>query len=235
MSRLHPLPGRPAHPFFPNEYEYQLEMVRASTDSITVPQLPDGYTLRQFRSDDEQAYQELFHLAFEDEGRLPGTRERALPGGFFVVEHDTTGVLVASCVALRGSSSPRHPEAGQLGWLVTDPSHTRKGLGTIVAAAATNRLAADGYQRPFLGTEDFRLAAISIYLKLGWRPYIYRDEMRARWRAIFARLAKSRGLIDPQSIGVVECPHSDRSEEREAAGNERGQCESGRGSGGRDP
>jgi len=41
---------------------------------------------------------------------------------------------------------------------------------------------------PFLGTEDFRLAAISIYLKLGWRPFLYREEMEARWREVFAGL-----------------------------------------------
>ncbi len=87
-----------------------------------------------------------------------------------------------------GSSSSRHRQAGQLGWLVTDPSHCGKGLGTLVAAAVTNRLTAEGYSRPFLGTEDFRLAAISIYLKLGWRPYIYCVEMEARWRIILARL-----------------------------------------------
>ena len=50
------------------------------------------------------------------------------------------------------------------------------------------RLAAEGYRRPCLGTEDFRVAAISIYVKLGWRPYIYRDDLVPRWRAVFARL-----------------------------------------------
>ncbi len=90
----------------------------------------------------------------------------------------------------RGSIMRRHPEAGQTGWLVTDPSHAGKGLGTIVAACATNRLAAEGYRRPCLGTEDFRVAAISIYLKLGWVSYVYREDPVPRWRAIFARLGR---------------------------------------------
>ena len=84
----------------------------------------------------------------------------------------------------------RHPGAGQLGWLVTDPSHAGRGLGTVVAACATNRLAEEGYRRPCLGTEDFRLAAISIYLKLGWVPYMYREDLAPRWRAIFAGLGR---------------------------------------------
>jgi mycothiol synthase len=165
-------------------------MVRPATTAVQIPPVPEGYRLRQFRAGDEKTYDDLFHLAFEDEGRFPETLDRALKGGFFVVEHLPSSDLVASCVALKGSSSPRHPEAGQVGWLVTDPSHTGKGLGTIVSASVTNHLAWHGYQRPFLGTEDFRIAAISIYLKLGWDPYIYMDDMVIRWRAIFAQLGR---------------------------------------------
>src|SRR5215475_11511990 len=152
MSKLRGLPGRAAYPYVENEYVHQLEMVRPSSLGIVhVPTVPDGYVLRQLRHDDEQPYDDLFHLAFADEGRYQEILGRALDRGFFVVEHLASHKLVASCVAMRGSSSPRHIEAGQLGWLVTDPSHTRKGLGTAVCAAVINRLIAEGYQRPFLG------------------------------------------------------------------------------------
>lgn len=197
MSPLRSLPGRPAHPFFETVYEHQLEMVRPSTAPVEVPSVPEGYLLRQFRVGDEAKCDDLFHLAFADEGRFPEALERALEGGFFVIEHLASGELVASCVTLRGSTMLRHPDAGNMGWLVTDPSHTRKGLGTIVAASATNRLAAEGYQRPSLGTEDFRIAAISIYLELGWRPYVYREDMVPRWRSIFARLG---GEFEPSLV-----------------------------------
>ncbi len=183
-------PGRPAYPFFEQKYQHQLEMVRPSSLGIVdVPPVPEEYVLRRLSSGDEGPYDDLFHLAFADEGRFVEIVGRALDGGFFVVEHLASHELVASCVALRGSSSPRHVE-GQLGWLVTDPSHTRKGLGKIVSASVTNRLVAEGYQHPFLGTEDFRIAAISIYLNLGWRPHIYRDDMELRWRSIYGYLGR---------------------------------------------
>lgn len=187
---LRSLPGRPAHPFLETQYAHQLEMVRPSTAPVAVPRVPEGYVLRQFRPGDEQEYDDLFHLAFAEEGRFPQNLPRVLSDGFFVIEHLATGHLVASGQALRGSTMPRHPDAGQMGWLVADPSHTGRGLGTIVAALATNRLAAEGYPRPCLGTEDFRLAAISIYLKLGWQPYLYLEGMEARWRSIFAQLGR---------------------------------------------
>jgi mycothiol synthase len=161
---------------------------------VPTPPVLHGYKLRQFRLDDERAYDDLFHLAFEDQGRLTETLDRALSGGFFVVEDRVSGHLVASCVALSGSSSPRHPDAGQLGWLMTDPAHARKGLGTLVAASATNRLAVQRFRRPFLGTEDFRVAAISIYLKLGWRPFVYQDDMNERWRSVLVRLGRGAEL-----------------------------------------
>src|SRR5215472_12412186 len=191
MNRLRGLPGRPPYPFYDQGYPYQLELVRPSSLGIApVTPIPEGYLLRQLREGDERPYDDLFHLAFADEGRYLETVGRALEGGFFVVEHGASGNLVASCVAMRGSSSPRHIESGQLGWLVTDPSHTRNGLGTIVSASVTNRLLAEGYRQPFLGTEDFRIPAIAIYLRLGWRPYIYREDMVERWRNIYVRLGR---------------------------------------------
>ncbi len=187
---LRSLPGRPAHPYFETEYEHQLEMVRLSTAPVSVPPVPDGYLFRQFRPGDEKEYDDLFHLAFADEGRFPQILEHVLEGGFFVIEDVASSELVSSCQAWRGSIMPRHPDAGHIGWLVTDPSHAGKRLGTIVAASATNRVAAEGYSRPCLGTEDFRLAAISIYLKLGWKPYLYCEEMESRWRSIFAQVGR---------------------------------------------
>jgi len=189
VNRLLRASGRPPHPFAKQEHPDQLEMVRLASRGLEdVPALPDGYILRQLRDHEEGRYDDLFHLAFEDEDRFAETRGRALDGGFFVVEHTASGQLVASCVALRGSSSPRHPDAGQLGWLVTDPAHTHKGLGTIVCAAVTNRFVSEGYSRPFLGTEDVRIGAISIYFRQGWRPYLYGSDMEPRWRNIMARL-----------------------------------------------
>jgi mycothiol synthase len=168
------------HPSITFGYERELEMLRSGADLVPPPILPDGYVLRQVRSNEKQAYEELFHLAWEEDFPFEWTLGDALPGGFFVLEHLDSGHLVASCVAGRGSLAKRHHNAGSLGWLVTDPAHTRMGLGTAVAAAATNRLVAAGYARPFLTTEDPRVTAIAIYLGLGWQPYVFDREMEDR-------------------------------------------------------
>ena len=108
--------ARTPHSYVSARFPHQLEMVRPSRQRLSVPMLPQGYVLRAFSSGDERAYQELFRLAWPEDGTLPHTRAHALAGGFFVVEEDATARLVASCVAF----APEHPvterTARSAGW-----------------------------------------------------------------------------------------------------------------------
>lgn len=166
----------------------KLEMVRLSSAPVFAPSLPLDYCLRLLGQGEETAYAALYRQVFDDMSRLGEMPGKTLPGGCFVVEHMPTRRLVASCRAYLGTGHARHPAGGQLAWLVTDPAYGRKGLGTIVAAAVTNRLAEAGYRQPFLRTDDGRLPAISIYLRLGWQASLYSADMHRRWRRVFAAL-----------------------------------------------
>jgi hypothetical protein len=74
MNRLRGLSGRPSYLFFEKKPQHQLEMVRPSSlGVIDVPPVPAGYLLRQLSSGDEGPYDDLFHLAFADEGRFAKT------------------------------------------------------------------------------------------------------------------------------------------------------------------
>jgi len=195
---------RARHDYVESRFQLQLELVRPSRRRAAVPVLPHGYTLRSFRDGDERAYEDLFALGWPDEGTLAHTRKHALPSGFVVIEHDATRQLVASCVAFEPESPERHPDDGSLGWLVTDPAHTRRGLGAIAAATVTNRLVEEGYALPWLGTEDDRLVAIALYLDLGWLPHLYEEGMRARWESILGRLGRAHvahGFDSPGGAG----------------------------------
>ena len=79
---------------------------------------------------------------------------------------------------------------------MTDPAHTGKGLGTGVVSAATERLVAEGYGRAYLSTDDWRLSAISIYLKLGWKPLLFAPDMETRWLTVFGKLRKEANVDD---------------------------------------
>lgn len=177
----------------------QLEMVRYGSSQVEVPEVPAGYTLRQYEESDRGSYWKLFAEVFKTNSRLDDLRTAALPGGFFVVSHEPTGTVVASSVA---ADYPRkgHTETGSLQWVMADASHGGKGLGKATVAAATNSLAVGGYERVYLSTDDWRLPAIHVYLSLGWRPLIYAPDMEPRWEAVFNGLQR-----DPEpGLFVVE-------------------------------
>ena len=76
------------------------------------------------------------------------------------------------------------PFGGELGWVASVPAHQRCGLGRALSLAATNRLIQAGYRSIRVGTQDHRLAAIKLYLTLGYVPFLYAGEMVERWHGI---------------------------------------------------
>jgi mycothiol synthase len=142
-----------------------------------------GYTLRQFTPRDREAYFALLAAAGMDACRLEYWEAHLLPDGFFVIEHDASGALAATCMASH-HPAPRHPRAGNLGWLAADPAHKGRALGRAATAAVTARLIAGGYQHIYLETHDFRIPAIKVYLQMGWVPLLYQDDMSGRWKAV---------------------------------------------------
>ncbi|MDA0233182.1 MAG: GNAT family N-acetyltransferase [Chloroflexi bacterium] len=177
------------------QLEPQLEMVRPGGERLSVTAVPAEYSMRQYAEPDRASYWELFSGVYGIHSRLDDLRTAALPGGFFVIEHGRYGNVVASAAAAKYSRAG-HTDPGSLQWVMTDPAHTGNGLGTAVVAAATDRLSTEGYGRIYLSTDDWRLPAISIYLKLGWKPLLFLPEMEPRWRAVLIALDKQAAEAD---------------------------------------
>ena len=167
----------------------KLEMVRPSAALVPMPAVPEGYRLR-LRAAFDVPLHPLFKTVF-DGRRIHEIAGKLLPEGCFAVAHRASHRIAGFCMAFRGHRPPRRENAGQLAYLVVDPMHFGKGLGFLLATAVTNKLAADGYARPFLRTDDDRLPAISIYRRLGWQPHLTTPEMMERWRAVEARLGSA--------------------------------------------
>ena len=149
--------------------------------------VPAGYTLRQYRPQDREAYDRLMAAAGMEPCSLAYWDRHILPDGFFVIECESSKQLVAACFASHHPTD-RHPRAGNFGWLAADPAHGGKGLGRAVSAAVTARLIEGGYKNIYLETHDHRLPAIRIYLSMGWVPLLYCDEMHGRWERICEQL-----------------------------------------------
>ena len=171
--------------------EESLEMVRGPC-RVSLPDVPAGYLLRTAVAGDADDYATLFAASYPEFGKrdpFGELLEKSLPEGFFVVEFRETGRLVASAAAALFTRE-RHPEGASLQWLMVHPEHRDRGLGMLVSAAATKRLAGSRFKRSYLVTQDPRGAAISIYFKLGWQPSLYVDEMYDRWRAVCGRIGR---------------------------------------------
>jgi hypothetical protein len=123
---------RKQHAYLEEGDETELRMVWRVSSRPQIGRLPTGYIRRQARSTEEQAYEELFNLAWPQEGVFEDIFDCALDEGLFVVEHLDSGLLVSSCAAFKAGVWKAHSETGSLGWLVTNPSHGGQGLATSV-------------------------------------------------------------------------------------------------------
>ncbi len=173
--------------------EAQIQMLwpRKRLDASPAVRVPAGYTLRTFGDGEMNTYLALAHAAgFDsfDEESVSKDMPTILPGGFFVVEHDATGDMVASAMA-QHVPEELHPEGGALGWVMGQPAHSGKGLGLTVCAAATARLLSAGYRRIYLKTDASRLPALKTYLKLGYVPFLFAPDMKERWRKVCEKLS----------------------------------------------
>lgn len=172
--------------------EAQLQMVWPERQLKMPPtvHLPGGYTLRTYQPGDEPRFYEVMKLAgwpgWSDE-KLKPWLSRVIPGGWFMVVDEACKEIIATTMALHNYKEI-HPFQGELGWVACTPAHRGQGLGGAVCAAATARLIEAGYRNICLYSDDFRLAALKTYLKLGYLPLLSKPDMVRRWRTICEQL-----------------------------------------------
>jgi mycothiol synthase len=150
-----------------------------------------AYELRTYRPGDEAGWFRLMELAgfgIWDAERLHSSLfATILPEGWFFAVHRASGDLVASAISSH-APLPLHPFGGALNWVVGDPAYKGHQLGMTVCAAVTARLLSAGYQNIYLLTDDWRAPALTIYLRLGYQPFLFAPHMAERWQAICAEL-----------------------------------------------
>ena len=170
----------------------QLRMVwpQDRLHALPDPQVHPDYELRFYQPGDETAWYTVMALAgFTgwNQERVDALLQSVLQDGWFLAYHRATGELAASAIACHQPHA-LHPFGGALNWVAGHPAHQGKGLGWSVCAAVTARLLRAGYKNIYLLTDDWRLPAVKIYLKLGYQPFLFAPDMQARWEAVCAQL-----------------------------------------------
>ena len=165
-------------------------------DRIPQLEVPDGFEIRQLRSGEERQYLALRTMSGFSEWDMAKLREyQSGPAKRIMVLVDkSTGTLAQAASA----ESFTEEGTGQFGWLLSNPDYRGRGLGRPISIATMQALKEEGFRRFVIFTDDFRVPALRIYLKLGWHPVYHAEDMEARWKAIGEKL----GI--PMAQAVVE-------------------------------
>lgn len=172
---------------------FQLELfLPISKRHAIITDIPDGYSLRIYREEDQDEIINLMNRAGFCEWNSNILKQAivlCVPDGYFVLIENKTSKIVAATMARHGSDIQR-PFAGRIDWVAVDPEFQGHGFGRIVAASATNRLLSINYRYIYVTTDDHRIAAIKTFINAGYHPRLYIPEMHSRW----GRICQTLGL-----------------------------------------
>lgn len=172
--------------------EQQLRMVRPDLERLPEISIPDGYILRTYRTGDEAAWCEIMNTGIGTDWtaekcrrELTETEPFMADGCFFATQ---SGQAVATACAY--DVQPGGISAAQVHMVCAKPASRGRGLGRLVTLAVLHYMRERGYRTAFLGTDDFRVAAVKTYLGLGFIPDYIEDSHRLRWFAVFGKLGE---------------------------------------------
>ncbi len=169
----------------------QLRMLRPTLAGLPPLELPEGHLLRASQPGDAAHWERIVATAFGGEpGRYDFERilrshpsyrpERIL----FVTDPSGRPVATASAWQMPGILA----DAGTVHYVAVLPEAQGRHLGTCVTLATLHHMVAEGFTRATLTTDDFRLAAIRTYLRLGFEPVLVHENQRERWRRVLSEL-----------------------------------------------
>ena len=162
------------------------ELLRTPDDSI----LPKGFRSRCYREEDRNRWLNLL-IENGELGSWNQERFQQILSGQPVYSGQQFVFNGEDIVACAGAYMRPHngSQSWEIGWIATDPNYFGMGLGYHVIIRAI-RFAR--FHRPhpiFLLTDDFRIPAISLYLKIGYYPSALNEKkIISRWMKIVNEL-----------------------------------------------
>jgi mycothiol synthase len=147
---------------------------------------PPGVRLRAYRPGDEPGFFALMEAAgwpdWDDE-KLGPWLYRILPEGWFMLVDQHSGEIIGTSMATHDHTWPQ-PFCGEVGWTAVHPRRQGERLGAIVVATVVERFQQASYTCIHLYTEVWRLAALKMYLKLGFIPFLDPPDSSVQWGEI---------------------------------------------------
>jgi len=162
-------------------------MRRGSLASLPAAPLPEGWEVRRVRAEEEGALAEVLMAAFGTPWDASAVRRNLTEAA------DVEAVYVAACGDRVGATASarrdaRFPGSGYLHWVGVHPDLRGLGLGAAVTVRVLQHFADSGCPDVVLETDDFRLSAVRLYLRLGFAPEIAHTSHADRWKAVLRSL-----------------------------------------------
>jgi ribosomal protein S18 acetylase RimI-like enzyme len=153
----------------PHSLETPVEMARPNLDNWPVHPLPDGFSIRAYRSGDAAHWRAIHERADPfnsfDDGSFAsyfGTDEEVLRARQkFLVAPD--GQIIGTVTAWFDS-----PEVGRVHWVAIVPEYHGRGLARPLLSVVGQTLQDLGHSRAVLSTSLERPIAIALYRKFGF-------------------------------------------------------------------
>ncbi len=158
-----------------------------------MPLLAGPLVVRRAHVEEAGALTALLGRAFPTEvWDTPGT-EREL----FCDETVRATLVVADEGRLVATASvqvrPDDPECGWVRWVATDQDRRREGLARALVIGVLAIAEQAGCREARLRTHTYPLAAIPLYLQLGFEPLVTDDSDRAVWERVMRLVSTSTG------------------------------------------
>ncbi|BBH21919.1 hypothetical protein Back11_32640 [Paenibacillus baekrokdamisoli] len=167
----------------------QLVMRLASLSDLPALALPSGFHLRNFEAGDGENWESIVEKSFgwdrNFERKIASHSYFKPERVLFICEGEAT---VATACAWE---EPQWEEdCGYLHMVGVSSAYSGLGLGYSISLAALQKMREEGKKHAVLETDDFRLSAIHIYLKLGFQPAYEGAELQERWKQVYQNLGK---------------------------------------------
>jgi len=164
-------------------------MFLANLENIPQHDLPDGYTMRPYKTGDIQHWLD-FHIPLFDEGvitealfwREYGQDEAVLAERQFYMMY---GTEVIGSISSWFGSDDRGIHLGRIHWVVLREDYRGKGLAKPLLSFALNKLKELGHTQAYLITHPDLIPAINLYYKFGFRPEINSQIEKSAWDEIY--------------------------------------------------
>ncbi|MGI6350115.1 MAG: GNAT family N-acetyltransferase [Armatimonadota bacterium] len=192
MARRNPMESVSGEPMGKH---VDVRMDRPDLEGLPPIEVPAGYELITFSPGLFEEWVALLDRCFPelepfDKGKWASrTIERAqfMPEGTFFVRHSGSLVATAFCWL----DEPDERELGRVHWVGAEDAHRGRSLGRLVTVAVLHHMVSVGLKRAMLDTQDYRLPAVNLYLKLGFVPTPQNEAQVDAWRRVLSSLGRS--------------------------------------------